>query len=102
MAKVVIGVFDDVSDARNVVRELSDAGFDRQDDLTLAGLPGQGYSAWTLDAFFDHPLGRGALTVEGAVIEADGTPLPVAMMRLAPGDDHHIVLAQAGWLFPEW
>lgn len=36
MAKTVIGVFDDVSDARDVVRELSDAGIDREDISIMA------------------------------------------------------------------
>lgn len=36
MAKTIIGVFDDVSDARDVVRELADAGFNREEISIMA------------------------------------------------------------------
>lgn len=36
MAKTVIGVFDNVSDARDVVRELTDAGFNREEISIMA------------------------------------------------------------------
>lgn len=78
------------------------AGFDSQDDLTLDGRPGEDYSAWTVDAFFDHPLGQGAGTVEAAWVESRNTPNAVAFTSLAPGDDHSTAYLQAGYLLPQW
>ncbi len=76
------------------------AGFDRQEDLTLASVAGRDYSAWTLDAFLDLPVGRGAWTAEAAVVETENTPLAVPLTRLAPGDDHRAAYLQAGYLLP--
>ena len=46
-------------------------GMDRQDDLTLAGNKSQDNTVWTVDAFFDHPVGGGAVTLEAAYIDID-------------------------------
>jgi hypothetical protein len=78
------------------------AGFDSQSDLTLAGRRGEDYSAWTVDVFLDHPVGRGAWTVEAALIETQNTPSAVPFTQVAPGDDHRIAYLQAGYLLPAW
>lgn len=76
------------------------AGFDRQDDLVLAGRPGEDYAAWTVDVFFDHPAGGGAWTVEAAYVDSRDTPNAVPFTALGPGDDHRTGYLQAGWLLP--
>lgn len=78
------------------------AGFDRQDDLTLDGRAGEDYSAWTVDLFLDHPVGRGAWTVETAFVESRNTPNAVPFTDLAAGDDHRAAYLQAGYLLPPW
>ena len=52
------------------------AGFDRQADLqwTAEG-PVADYSAWTVDAFFDHPVGPGAVTAEWAYTGIKNSPM---------------------------
>jgi hypothetical protein len=43
------------------------AGFDMQKELKWSGsVPMANYSAWTTDLFFDHPIGKSAVTFEGA------------------------------------
>ena len=76
------------------------AGFDSQSDLTLAGRLGEDYFAWTVDVFLDHLVGRGAWTVETALIQTDNTPGAVAFTQIVPGDDHRIAYLQAGYLLP--
>ncbi len=49
-------------------------GFDRQADLKWsADRPEADYSAWTADAFFDHPVGSGAVTVETAFVDMENS-----------------------------
>lgn len=76
------------------------AGFDSQSDLTLAGRTGMDYRAWTIDAFLDYPVGRGAWTVEGAFLRTEKTPGAVPLTQILPGDDHRIAYLQAGYLLP--
>jgi hypothetical protein len=47
------------------------AGFDHQDDAvggTTAGAVAKSYSAGVVDVFFDHPVGGGAVTLDGAYL----------------------------------
>jgi hypothetical protein len=78
------------------------AGFDSQSDLTLAGRPGEDYRSWTIDAFLDHPVGRGAWSVEAAYLHTESSPNGVPFTQLVPGDDHQVAYLQAGYLFPSW
>ena len=76
-------------------------GFDRQDDLKLAGRPDQqDNTAWTVDLFFDHPVGEGALTVEAAYIDVKNVTQDLSFSRLAKGDDAQIYYIQGGYLIP--
>jgi hypothetical protein len=77
-------------------------GFDRQEDLTLTDLPGQDNTVWTVDAFFDHPIGDGAITAEAAYIDIDnGTQSqPAAYTGLVAGDDAKNWYVNLGYLLP--
>jgi hypothetical protein len=78
------------------------AGFDSQCDLTLAGRQAEDYSAWTVDVFLDHPVGRGSWTAEAGLIQTTNTPGAVAFTQVVAGDDHRITYLQAGYLLPPW
>ena len=70
------------------------AGFDRQADLQWSAEgPVADYSAWTVDAFFDHPVGPGAVTAEWAYTGIKNSPML--------GDAKTWYL-QGGWLLPKW
>ena len=77
-------------------------GFDRQDDLKLTGSPDQqDNTAWTLDLFFDHPVGEGALTMEAAYIDEKNVTQDLSSFsRFAKGDDAQIYYIQGGYLIP--
>jgi hypothetical protein len=60
-------------------------GIDRQDDLTATGHPRFDSHAWTLDGFLDHPLGKGAVTLEASVTDIDGLTQPLAFAGLTAG-----------------
>ncbi len=77
-------------------------GMDRQEDLTLSLLPGQDNTVWTIDAFFDHPVGDGAITAEAAYIDIDnGTQTqPPAYTGLVAGDDAKNWYINLGYLLP--
>lgn len=60
------------------------SGFDLQGD----------YAAYSLDFFFDHPLGPGSLTTQVAYNHFDGGS------TLAALPDQHVVLAEAGYFLP--
>jgi hypothetical protein len=76
------------------------AGFDRQPGLVLAGAPDQTYRAWTADAFLDHPLGRGALTVEASYTDAHSLPAGLSFAGIPAGGDARIAYLQGGYLLP--
>jgi hypothetical protein len=74
-------------------------GFDRQTGLVLEGTE-RTYRAWTADAFLDHPIGRGALTIEASYTDAEGLPQGLAFAGLAAGADARTAYVQAGYLLP--
>ncbi len=69
------------------------AGFDRQSDLQYqtSGAP-QDYSAWTIDMFYDQPIGAGAVTFEGAYLDIQNAPTMA---------DASYYYAQGGVLMPK-
>jgi len=75
-------------------------GFDRQADLVLSGIGGSTYRAWTADIFLDHPIGRGALTIEAAYTDARGLPQGLSFASLPAGADARMAYLQAGYLLP--
>ncbi len=75
-------------------------GMDRQDDLTLGGRENQNNSIWTVDAFFDHPMGDGAITMEAAYIDINQCTQTHNFSELAAGDDARLWYVNAGYLFP--
>ena len=75
------------------------AGFDRQDDLRLT-TEQRDNTAWTVDIFFDHPVGEGALTVEAAYIDVKNVTQNLPFTRLVKGNDAHIYYIQGGYLIP--
>jgi hypothetical protein len=67
-------------------------GFDRQADMQWAdGRPIADYSAWTADAFFDHPVGRSAVNFEWAY---------AGIKNSQELGDAKTWYAQGGWLMP--
>ena len=77
-------------------------GMDRQDDLTLGGTEGLDNEVWTADAFFDYPVGEGAVTVEAAYIDIDNCTqgTPNFYHDLEAGDDAQNWYINAGYLLP--
>jgi len=75
-------------------------GFDRQSGLVLAGATDQTYRAWTVDAFLDHPIGRGALSVEGSYVDAHALPLGLPFAGIPIGAGARIGYLQGGYLLP--
>jgi hypothetical protein len=75
-------------------------GVDRQNDLVTTGRPSFDSRAWTIDAFFDHPIGEGAITVEASVTAVDGLTQPLAFAGLTPGSDARLTYVNAGYLVP--
>jgi hypothetical protein len=75
-------------------------GMDSQSDLTLNNQTGQDNLAWTVDAFFDHPLAAGAVTVESAYINIRNNTQTHNFSQLAAGDDAEIFYLQAGYYLP--
>jgi hypothetical protein len=77
-------------------------GMDRQKELTLSGRTDQNNFVWTVDAFFDHPLGDGAITAEAAYIDIqNGTATqPAAFTGLVAGDDAKNWYINLGYLLP--
>lgn len=77
-------------------------GFQSQDDLTLNSVTGQDNDVWTVDVFFDHPLGEGTVTAEAAYIDITNCTQTVASdyTDLAAGDDAKNWYINAGYLFP--
>lgn len=77
-------------------------GMDRQDDLTLGGREDQDNRVWTVDAFFDHPVGAGAVTLEAAYIDIRNCTQggPNFYHDLEAGDDAENWYINAGYLLP--
>jgi hypothetical protein len=77
-------------------------GMDSQDDLTLAGSENQDNTVWTVDAFFDHPVGQGAVTLEAAYIDIDNCTQGSTNFYhdLEAGDDGENWYINAGYLLP--
>lgn len=75
------------------------AGADYQQDL-IFGTQQNDYFAWTIDAFYDQPIGNyGAFTFEGAYINIDNGPNAISDTQFASGDDGSIISLKAGYLF---
>jgi len=75
------------------------AAFDSQNDLTLNGQPGRDNFTWTVDAFWDHPAGEGAITAESAYIHIRNSTQANAFAQIAPTDDAGLFYIQAGYYF---
>jgi hypothetical protein len=75
------------------------AAFDSQNNLTLNNEPGQNNFIWTVDAFFDHPAGNGAVTAESAYINIKNSTQANSFVQLAPSDDAGFFYVQAGYYF---
>jgi hypothetical protein len=77
-------------------------GVDSQDDLTLGGSEDQDNTVWTVDAFFDYPVGEGAVTLEAAYIDIDNCTQgkPNFYHDLEAGDDAENWYINAGYLLP--
>ena len=77
-------------------------GMDSQDDLTLGGSENRDNTVWTVDAFFDYPVGGGAVTVEVAYIDIDNCTQggPNFYHDLEAGDDAENWYINAGYLLP--
>jgi hypothetical protein len=75
-------------------------GFDRQADLALAADVRKTYRAWTADVFLDHPLGKGAVTVEAAFVDGHALPTGLPFAGVAAGASARLAYVQAGYLMP--
>ena len=76
------------------------AGLDYQKGLVLNTKPDQNNIGWTVDLFFDHPVGKGAATVEAAFIDVKNVTQTLKYSRLISGDDAQMYYIQGGYLFP--
>jgi hypothetical protein len=75
-------------------------GLDTQSDLTLNNQTQQNNLVWTADAFLDHPLAAGAVTVESAYINIRNNTQTHNFSPLAAGDDAELFYVQAGYYLP--
>ncbi len=77
-------------------------GMDRQEDLILAGNEDQDNTVWTIDAFFEHPVGGGAVTMEAAYMDIDNCTQGTSNFYhdLEVGDDAQNWYINAGYLLP--
>jgi hypothetical protein len=73
------------------------AAFDSQNNLTLSGQPDQDNFTWTVDAFFDHPVGKGAVTAESAYIQIQNSTQANGFAQFAAGDNAGLFYLQAGY-----
>jgi len=76
------------------------AGLDYQENLVLSGKPDQDNIGWTVDFFFDHPVGKGAVTLESAFIDEKNATQTLKYSWLISGDDAQIYYIQGGYLLP--
>ncbi|MES0363270.1 MAG: selenite/tellurite reduction operon porin ExtI [Desulfobacteria bacterium] len=74
-------------------------GADSQSDLVLGGTEDDN-SIWTVDVFFDHPLGDGAVTAEAAYIDIEHCTTTQSLVGLSQGGDAENWYVSAGYLFP--
>jgi hypothetical protein len=74
-------------------------GFDSQSDLVLGGSEDDN-QVWTVDAFYDHPLGDGSITAEAAYIDIEHCTQDHNFSDLSKGDDAENWYISAGYLFP--
>jgi hypothetical protein len=75
-------------------------GLDYQNNLQLDGVSDQRNLGWTVDLFYDHPVGNGAVTVEAAYIRTSNTTQSLSFSRLNAGEDAHLYYIQGGYLLP--
>jgi hypothetical protein len=75
-------------------------GIDHQDDLQLAGATDKRNLAWTVDLFYDHPFGDGAVTAEAAYIRLKNSTQTLPFSWLTAGEDAQLYYVQAGYLLP--
>jgi len=75
------------------------AAFDSQNDLTLNNQTGRDNFTWTVDAFFDHPVGKGAVTAETGFINLRNSTQANGFVQLAPGDNAEFLYFQTGYFF---
>jgi len=75
-------------------------GFDRQPGLVFGEGGERTYRAWTADAFLDHPIGRGALTVEASYTDARALPQGLPFAGVPAGADARMTYVQGGFLLP--
>ena len=76
------------------------AGLDYQKGLVFNRKPDQDNIGWTVDLFFDHPVGQGAVTCESAFIDVKNVTQTLKYSWLISGDDAQIYYIQGGYLFP--
>jgi hypothetical protein len=77
-------------------------GMDRQEGLILNDRADANNFVWTVDAFFDHPVGEGAITAEAAYIDIKKATQtqPAAFTGLEAGDDARNWYMNLGYLLP--
>lgn len=75
------------------------AGIDNQNELTLNAQSGQDNRIRTIDGFFDHPLGKGAVTAESAFIHIENCTQANSYAGITAGDDARLYYFQAGYYF---
>jgi len=75
-------------------------GIDHQDDLQLAGSTDKRNFAWTVDLFYDHPFGGGAVTAEAAYIKLKNATQTLSFSWLTAGEDAELYYIQGGYLLP--
>ncbi len=72
-------------------------GADMQRDLILAGKE-QNYFAWTMDVFYEQPMGDGdAVTFTASYIDVSNTVNRISFTHLDSGDDGSILALKTGY-----
>jgi hypothetical protein len=89
-----------VNSGRKAISERTNSLFDYQNDLTLSGNPDEDNIGWTMDIFCDHPVGKGAVTMEAAYIDVKNVTQTLKYSWLERGDDAKMYYIQGGYLFP--
>ena len=74
-------------------------GADYQPNLVMASQE-RNYSAWTVDAHYDEPVGAGALTAEVSYIGINNSPNAVTFTAINSGTDADVVSIKGGYLIP--
>lgn len=73
------------------------AGIDSQSNLTLNDESKQDNFIWTIDGFFDHPLGVNAVTLESAYIHIRNSTQGNSFAQFVSGDDCSLFYLQGGY-----